>query len=196
MRKKRKKSRHSIFIWIGLTLLIGLGSYLRLLDNYELILLDLRFKSRPIQKVNPQIAIVEIGNDTLDNLGYWPLPRDYHASLIKVLSDCQVNSIIFDVLFSEPTKKDALLAQIRFAYKKPIVLGEYSPKHSKPMEHWIDRFIDEEVSQYNSANIAYVFSDHERAIKLLLLYLEEQGAIDDSGVESEEKKKLQAMLKA
>lgn len=92
-------------------------------------------------------------------------------------------------------KKDNLLAQIRFAYKKPIVLGEYSPKDSKPLEHWIDRFIDEEVRQYRLANIAHVFSDHERAIKLLLLYLEEQGAIDESGVELEEKKRLQAMLK-
>lgn len=92
-------------------------------------------------------------------------------------------------------KKETLLAQIRFAYKKPIVLGDYSPKESKPMEQWIDRFIDEEVSQYSLGNIAHVFSDHERAIKLLLLYLEEQGAIDESGVGLKEKKKLQAMLK-
>ena len=93
-------------------------------------------------------------------------------------------------------KKDNLLAQIRFAYKKPIVLGEYPPGESKPLEYWIDRFIDEEVSQYSLANIAYVFSDHERATKLLLVYLEEQGAIKESGVELEEKENLQAMLKS
>jgi hypothetical protein len=92
-------------------------------------------------------------------------------------------------------KKDSLLAQIRFAYKKPIVLGEYPPGESKPLEHWIDRFIDEEVRRYSSANIVYVFSDHERAVKLLLLYLEEQGVIEDSGVELEEKENLRAMLK-
>jgi hypothetical protein len=93
-------------------------------------------------------------------------------------------------------KKDNLLAQIRFAYKKPIVLGQYAPGESKPLEHWIDRFIDEEVSQYSLANIADVFSNHERATKLLLVYLEEQGAIEESGVELEEKENLQAMLKA
>lgn len=92
-------------------------------------------------------------------------------------------------------KKDSLLAQIRFAYKKPIVLGEYSPKEGKKLEYWIDRFIDEEVSLYSLSNIAHVFSDRERAVKLLLLYLEEQGVVDDSGVRSEEKSKLQAMLK-
>jgi len=92
-------------------------------------------------------------------------------------------------------KKDNLLAQIRFAYKKPIVLGKRSPKDSKTLEYWIDRFIDEEVSRHSIKNIADVFSHHEHAIKLLLLYLEEQGAIEDSGVESEEKEKLLAMLK-
>ena len=91
-------------------------------------------------------------------------------------------------------KKDSLLAQIRFAYKKPIVLGKHSPKESEALEYWIDRFIDEEVSRYSLANIAQVFSHHEHAIKLLLLYLEQQGAIEDSGVKSEEKEKLQAML--
>jgi len=92
-------------------------------------------------------------------------------------------------------KKDTLLAQIRFAYKKPIVLGEYSEKETKNLEYWIDRFIDEEVSQYGSTNIEHVFSDHQRAIKVLLLYLEEQGVIEDSGVQSEEQEALQAMLK-
>ncbi len=91
--------------------------------------------------------------------------------------------------------KDNLLAQIRFAYKKPIVLGEYPPKESKAMEYWIDRFIDEEVSRYNIMNIAHVFSDHKRAIKLLLLYLEGQGVVEDSGVKLEEKEDLQAMLR-
>jgi adenylate cyclase len=92
-------------------LILGCISYFRLLDTYELILLDLRFKTRPIQKINPEIAIVEIGNDTLTDFGCWPLPRDYHATLIKVLSDCGVRAIVFDVIFAEPTENDALLAQ-------------------------------------------------------------------------------------
>jgi hypothetical protein len=92
-------------------------------------------------------------------------------------------------------KKDSLLAQIRFAYKKPIVLGEYPPRVSEGLEYWIDRFIDQEVIQYSSTNIAHVFSDYERAVKLLLLYLEEQGVIEGSGIDLEEKEKLRAMLK-
>jgi hypothetical protein len=93
-------------------------------------------------------------------------------------------------------KKNALLAQIRFAYKKPIVLGEYSQNETKNLEYWIDRFIDEEVSRYGYTNIEHVFSDHQRAIKVLLLYLEDQGVIEESGVQLEEKEVLEALLKA
>ena len=92
-------------------------------------------------------------------------------------------------------KKDSVLAQIRFAYKKPIVLGEHPSEESRRLELWIDRFIDEEVSQYALTNIAHVFSDRERAVKILLVYLEDQGVIEDSGVNLEERKLLQAMLK-
>jgi len=93
-------------------------------------------------------------------------------------------------------KKNTLLAQIRFAYKKPIVLGEYSQKDTKNLEYWIDRFVDEEVSQYGFTNIEHGFSDHQRAIKILLLYLEDQGVIEESGVQSEEKEALETLLKA
>lgn len=92
-------------------MIVGALSYSRLLDVCELTLLDLRFRARPIQRIDPQVVIVEIGNDTLANLGYWPLPRDYHATLIKVLSDCGVKAVVFDVLFSEPAAGDELLLE-------------------------------------------------------------------------------------
>ena len=107
----QNKSTRLIFVVIILALIVGAVSYFRLLDTYEFILLDLRFKARPIQKIDPHIAIVEIGNDTLANLGQWPISRDYHAALIKVLSDCGVRAIIFDVLFSEPSEADELLIE-------------------------------------------------------------------------------------
>jgi len=107
----KKKSIRLTCLFIILSLIIGGVSWFRLIDSYELILLDLRFKSRPLQKINSQIAIIEIADDTLDNLGRWPLPRDYHATLVKVLSDCGARAIIFDLLFSEPTKADALLKE-------------------------------------------------------------------------------------
>src|SRR3990167_1735984 len=67
-------------------LVIASVSCTRLFDAYENILFDVRFRLRPLQPVSEKIVIIEISDDTLKQLGYWPLPRDFHASLIDVLS--------------------------------------------------------------------------------------------------------------
>ncbi|MBI4335342.1 MAG: CHASE2 domain-containing protein [Candidatus Omnitrophica bacterium] len=88
-------------------------SYFRILDRFELVTLDFRYGLRLIfpQKINPDIAVVEISEDTLRFLGKWPLPRDYHASLIEVLSKFGARTIIFDILFCEPTGWDKVLVE-------------------------------------------------------------------------------------
>ncbi|MBN2097081.1 MAG: SpoIIE family protein phosphatase [Candidatus Omnitrophica bacterium] len=106
-----KKSDRLIFVFVILIILSGLISYFRVFDRYELALLDLRFQARLPQKTDPQIAIIEIANDTLKNMHSWPLPRDYHATIIQILSQCGVRAIIFDILLSEPTGDDAILAE-------------------------------------------------------------------------------------
>jgi len=84
----------------------SLISYFRLFDVFELSVFDLRYRLRPSQQQSPEIVIIEISNDTLEQLAHWPLPRDFHATLIDVLKKYQVKQIIFDILFSEPTKSD------------------------------------------------------------------------------------------
>jgi len=99
-----------------IVLLIGgmlLLSYLRALDRFELVTLDFRYNIRLLfpQKVNPDIVLIEIGEDTLSFLGKWPLPRDYHASLVDVLSKFRARAVIFDILFCEPTGWDSVFVR-------------------------------------------------------------------------------------
>jgi len=72
---------------------------------------DLRFRFRPPEPVSPEIVIIEISDDTLSNLGHWPLPRDFHASLVDVLTGLGVRAVAFDLLLSEPSQYDAVLAE-------------------------------------------------------------------------------------
>ncbi|MCM8780945.1 MAG: CHASE2 domain-containing protein [Candidatus Omnitrophica bacterium] len=95
---------------------------LGLFDNYELLLYDLRFKLRPRQKVSDDILIIQIYDDTLNNLGRWPLPRNFHTSLVRVLKEFGARYIIFDILFSEPTEHD-----VEFAQTIKAVGGVYIP---------------------------------------------------------------------
>jgi len=91
--------------------IICLLSYSRVSNYYELITYDLRMKLRPAQKISPQVLIIEISDDTLKNLANWPLPRDFHASLVDVLKECGAKIIVFDLLFSEPTMYDAAFSR-------------------------------------------------------------------------------------
>ena len=100
-----------IFFLTVLLAVIVFPSATRLFDTYENILLDARFRLRPVQPFSPKITIIEISDDTLAQLSYWPLPRDFHASLIDVLSVCGVKAIMFDVLFVEPSEEDISLAE-------------------------------------------------------------------------------------
>jgi len=81
-------------------------SYFRSFENYELATLDLRYKFRPAQPVNPDIVIVEIGDDSIEKIGRWPFDRDYHARLLDYLAYYGVKTVFFDVIFSEEEEND------------------------------------------------------------------------------------------
>jgi len=86
---------------------LGAGSYYRLLDNYELTTLDLRFVSRhPKIPISKNIAFIEIGEDSIRKLGRFPFDRSYHAILIKALTDAKAKLVLVDLLFSEPHEHD------------------------------------------------------------------------------------------
>ncbi|MBM3245552.1 MAG: CHASE2 domain-containing protein, partial [Candidatus Omnitrophica bacterium] len=109
-------------------LLIIAMPFFPFLEGPELSTYDLRFKLRPPAPVSGEIVIIEISDDTLNNLGKWPLPRDFHASLINVLKEFGVKSIVFDILFSEPTEHDDVFSEaIREAGNVYLPVAFYLP---------------------------------------------------------------------
>jgi len=93
----------------AIILLILAGSYFRLLDNYELDALDLRFWLRPRMPVTDKIVIIEIGDDTIEKLGRFPFARSYHATLIQALTENKAKAVVLDIFFSEPQDDDSQL---------------------------------------------------------------------------------------
>jgi len=77
----------------------------------EMSVYDLLMRARPVKAVSPEIVIIEIADDTLKGLGRWPLPREYHAALIRALTESGCRMIIFDIIFSEPSKSDDILSE-------------------------------------------------------------------------------------
>lgn len=97
---------------IALPLLAALAlSYARTFDIYELQTYDWRCRLRGARPVSPDIALIEIADDTLHSIGQWPIDRKYYAALIEILRLSGAKALIFDVLFVEPGPSDSQVTQ-------------------------------------------------------------------------------------
>lgn len=103
---KRLKTLLGYLALAAVVLAVPAGSYFHIFDNYELDSLDLRFALRPPQKATDEVVIVEIGDDTIEYLGRFPFDRDYHAVLVKALTDFGAKAVVFDIFFSEASPGD------------------------------------------------------------------------------------------
>ncbi|MEI6631425.1 MAG: CHASE2 domain-containing protein [bacterium] len=92
-------------------LLIGLSVVSDFFQAQEMIGYDWLMRVRPTQRANSEIVIIEISDETLKSLGRWPLPRDYHATLVKALTESGCRMIVFDILLSESSQADSNLAE-------------------------------------------------------------------------------------
>lgn len=70
--------------------------------------------------VSRDIVIVEIDNASIAALGRWPWSRAVHARFLEQLQRAQPAAIVYDVLFTEPSADDALLADALTG--KPVYL--------------------------------------------------------------------------
>ena len=93
-------------LFLALLVIICLGSYFRWLEVFELVTFDWRLKLRGHQFISPKIAIIEIGNDSLEQIGRWPFDRKYHAQLIRVLYEYGVGQTCFDIIFDQESVSD------------------------------------------------------------------------------------------
>lgn len=106
------QSHARVLLLIAAIALFSLLAFYETFRNYELFCYDVLSNIRCLVSVKPRqdIIIIEISDDTLHNLGAWPLPRDFHASLVDILREFKARMIVFDIFFSEPTDYDEIFA--------------------------------------------------------------------------------------
>lgn len=102
-----------IFIGIMVSTLIAVVFLCSGLDKFELVTLDQRFKLRPCPAANKDIAIIEMSDDSIDAIGRWPWPREWHATLLSILKKYDARLVIFDVIFDKPSapSQDAVFGE-------------------------------------------------------------------------------------
>ncbi|QSP93455.1 CHASE2 domain-containing protein [Marinobacter salinisoli] len=116
-------------ILLSCTLLLELSSLPRHLDYW---LYDQTITTFPGEPAD-DVAIVAIDELSLDRLGRWPWPRSNHAALIRSLTEAGAETIVFDILFPEPSPDDADLANAMEAHGNVILPVYLAPSESRQL---------------------------------------------------------------
>ena len=79
-----------------------------LLERFEEKTYDYRFRFvRGTLKPSGGVAIIAIDDQSIKELGRWPLSRTEHAQLLKKLHSAGARAVLFDVMFLEPESPEA-----------------------------------------------------------------------------------------
>ncbi|SEJ78968.1 CHASE2 domain-containing protein [Paraburkholderia diazotrophica] len=114
IRLGRPVGRRFLFEWLCIgclgVVVVLLGSLGRLTASADHLVYD-RFMRWRAQPVLSDIAVVEIDNASIAQLGRWPWPRAVHARLLDEIAKAHPAAVVYDVLFTEPAADDAQLAR-------------------------------------------------------------------------------------
>jgi adenylate cyclase len=71
-------------------------------NRMELSSLDTRFQFRGRARTDPRIIIVDVDQESQEQLGRWPFPRVHFAHLLDALREDGARVVAFDITFSKP----------------------------------------------------------------------------------------------
>lgn len=106
---------------------------------------DFLFNVREQSLVPQNVVIVAIDEDSFDELDLqWPWPRSIHASLIEALSRAGAKTIVFDILFAEPSSEDQdmALAEAISQNGNVILANEISKVEDTNLFYEVEKIVD------------------------------------------------------
>ncbi len=128
-----KKSFWSSDGFAGLAFVLAflVAAYLLLADGFQSLeryAYDVGMRAAD-REPSPQLAVIAIDDESIQNIGRWPWPRDLHGKLIELLRQGGAAVIGNTILYSEP-QKDAGLVRIEdiLAYIERTRLRGYLPQ--------------------------------------------------------------------
>ena len=109
--QRPKKQRWHTISWRALLPLglLALALSLRLaepslLTDIRLAVFDQYQTLKPREKTPVPVQLVDIDEQSLEQLGQWPWPRNQLARLVDAINDAGSAAIVIDVLLSEPDR--------------------------------------------------------------------------------------------
>ena len=91
---------------------------------------DLKYKLRKPTVSDAPVALIALDDASVREIGRWPWSRELVSEMTEKLIDNGVNSVAFDVIFSEPEKgfleADAKFGQLIEKHPDKVILGTFS----------------------------------------------------------------------
>ena len=103
----KNKILKKLFIYIGASLLVSLSLasiyifFPNLNDKFDGNIRDSMFLLRGEQPDSKQVVIIDIDEESLNQLGQWPWSRHYLSKIVQNLTNAGVGVIGFDIVFAE-----------------------------------------------------------------------------------------------
>lgn len=117
--------------WVRVIALMGLlfGLVIRIGDPHPLATLrnasfDLYHQSKPRDLTPMPVAIVDVDDRSIEEIGQWPWPRSYIADLVTRATAQGAVAIGFDIIFSEPDR----LSPAQIAEDNPDMPGDLATR--------------------------------------------------------------------
>ena len=110
--------------------LFGLLTWFDIGADIEGLTVDFRLRMKPEREVSDLVQVVAVGDEDIERLGQWPIPRGAHVNVIQILHALGVKNTCFDIVFSESSR---------------------DPEH--------DEALKEVVAEAGNVTLAYYFQD-------------------------------------
>jgi adenylate cyclase len=129
----------------------------------ELSSLDTRFQFRGRMRTDPRIIIVDVDQESQEQLGRWPFPRIHFAHLLDALREDGARVVAFDMTFSKPDETELplqdLSGDLAAQQKKgravsPAVLAAIA---SKKKQYNYDQQVAEAIQRFGNVVLGSYF---------------------------------------
>lgn len=107
-------SRGDIITIVSFVITALLLEYFGLFNTFESKTIDARFQLRGEVTPHPDLIMVDIADDAVEQFGQWPFPRHIHGMFIDAASKLGAKQVIYDIYFTKEGNResDAFLGQM------------------------------------------------------------------------------------
>jgi adenylate cyclase len=125
----KEKKRTLFFLSIGISLIVIFLAVFNIGNILELKLLDWRFTLRGEHPTSENVFIVAMGDESVspEAVGRWPWRRIYMAILLDIIKPYNPDTVIFDILFTEPSEGEQAGDDYAFAEQAMLMGNVYFP---------------------------------------------------------------------